>query len=191
MLLAAVTVLGGGGGAAHALPVECARELVTIDLDAVEQGSGSGTHNGTGYSFTYSWTTDGNTFSVSATMDPSSEVFVGVTLLINDGDGGDIAVPVPITTPVSTFSADLDAELFLSTSFYQELQFSIGTCDGPAPTTTAGEQTPATPTTQSSVGGGGDLPSTGGRSVAPIQLAVVLLVVGGFVALLARRRPMA
>ena len=187
MLLAAVTVLGGGGDTAHAAP-QCARELVTIDLDSVKQGSGSGTHNGTGYSFTYSWTTDGTTFSVSATMDPTSEVFVDVNLLINDGDGGFIDAPVSIPTPVSSFSADLAAELVLSTAFYQELQFSIGTCGGPAPTTTVGQQTP---TTVPSVGVGGDLPSTGSRSGAPMQLAVVLLIAGACVVLLARRRPIA
>ena len=111
-----------------------------------------------------------------------------VNLLINDGDGGFIDAPVSIPTPVSSFSAALDAELPLSTSFYQELQFSIGACDGPVPTTSVGGQTP---TTVPSGGVGGGLPSTGSRSAAPLQLAVVLLIVGACVVLLARRRPIA
>lgn len=169
----------------HAGPDLCLSQLASIQLDP-EAESGSGTYTGADFEFDYTFTTNGVTFTATAEMTSGSHLLSGVNLIVNDGDGGEFSVTEAVP-PASSISVTLDAELPLSTSSYEALEFIVGECNLNV-TTTVPVVEPVGTEPAVGGGGGGTLPSTGGDSSGTL-LAVTLLLAGAGFVLLARRRP--
>ncbi len=186
ILLATTTVaLAAPFGTAHAGPDLCLSQLASVQL-GIETGSGSGTYTGADFEFDYTYSTNGVTFTATAEMTSGSHLLSGVNLIVNDGDGGDFAVTEAVSS-ASSLSVTLDAELPLSTSSYETLEFIVGECNLNL-TTTVPVIEPVGTEPVVGGGGGGTLPSTGGDSSGAL-LAIVLLLAGAGFVLIARRRP--
>lgn len=189
LLATSMVALAAPFGTAHAGPDLCLSQIAEVTLD-LKSGSGSGTYTGADFVFDYTYSTDGTTFTTTAEMTSGSHLLSGVILVIDDGDGGSYEVPESVPSAAS-IDITLDAELPLSTSSYDVLQFVVGECNLNG-TTTVPVIEPET--TVAAIGGGngggGNLPSTGGDSSSAL-LAVTLLLAGAGFVLLARRRPAA